>query len=130
MIKNRKSSNYIKHKLTNEWENSFLVKLSSLGLTPHIFVFFFFSSFSSAALAIFPKRTDIICHSFVSSINIIWGSWLLLLLLLSFFSLVFAAFDYAFARLFSTLLLSRQSIVSLIKFIQLFNSVLFCSVDC
>lgn len=32
----RTDNNHIKHKLTNEWENSFLVKLSSLGLAPLI----------------------------------------------------------------------------------------------
>lgn len=42
----RRDNEHIKHKLTNEWENSFLVKLSSLGLAPLILSIFFWLTFS------------------------------------------------------------------------------------
>lgn len=71
--KRRTDNNHIKHKLTNEWENSFLVKLSSLGLAPLILCVCVCVCSRSARYVF--QRTYFICHNFANSINIVLGTW-------------------------------------------------------
>lgn len=96
--------------------------------------YFCFSHSHAFRFTIFRKLNDIICHNFVSSINIIWGSYFSIYVYFAVFSLpphvqqnvsFFSILGFSLSFALTMLLLSRRVNLSFLlsQFTQLLSSV-------